>query len=96
MDLNELLYAHQLAVMKANAPQASLEDREGHLEEAGTYSDKIRLMPGSLDISAPVIPGDAESQALNPGDINEYASSRTGNASVLSAWESDGGAIAAP
>jgi hypothetical protein len=96
VDLNELLYAHQLAVMKASAPHASLEDRERYLEEAGTYSGKIQSMPGSLDISGPIIPGDAELQSPNPGDAEECPPSRTGNIAGLSAWESEGGAIAAP
>jgi hypothetical protein len=82
VDLNELLYAHQLAVMNANTAHVSLEGREDHLEEASTYADKIRLMPGSLEVSQPADRPDAASPPNNPA--------------VLSAWESEGGAIASP
>lgn len=94
MDLNELLYAHQLAVMNASAPHTSLEDRESHLEEASEYADKIRKMPSAPDILAGADPGNVVSQSSNSGETNEGTSSRTSrNLAVLSAWESEGGAI---
>jgi hypothetical protein len=96
VDLNELLYAHQLAVMNANAPHASLEGRENNLETASNYADKIRLMPGSLDISRSANPGDAASSSLNSGATDERPASRANKPAVLSAWENEGGAVASP
>lgn len=96
MDLNELLYAHQLAVMNSNSPHASLEDRESSLEKTRDYADKIRRMPGALDISRLANPADAAPQSLNSGATGGRNASRTNNPTVLSVWESEGGAIACP
>ena len=97
MDLNELLYAHQLAMMNADTPHASREGREGHLQEAGDYADKIRMMPGSLDISLSANPGNASLRSLNSTETDQWHSARTScKPAALSAWESEGGAIASP
>lgn len=43
MDLNELLHAHQVEVLKANASEDS-EIREGHFDMIARYADEIRAL----------------------------------------------------
>ncbi|MGY6552549.1 MAG: hypothetical protein ACXIT4_11770 [Erythrobacter sp.] len=97
MDLNELLYAHQLAVINANAPHASLDGRAGHLEEASGYANTVVMMPGSLDIRGTVIWSDAPIQPLNCRDKDQNPLPQTSrSAAALSVWESEGGATGSP
>ena len=54
MDLNELLHAHQVAVMNASA-QNEDDDRDGHFAKVAEYAERVRqlrAMRSPPDVSA--------------------------------------------
>lgn len=51
MDLNALLYAHQIAVMNAAALQGDAALREAYALEALDYARRISQLPGALEIA---------------------------------------------
>lgn len=93
MDLNELLHAHQVAVMKASAAGKNAE-RDGHFEKVALYAEEIRALRdlGRNGNLAAGLPGNQTiiyaSYAGDPVPVVESP--------ALSSWEGEGGAIEDP
>lgn len=51
MDLNYLLFRHQVSLMRANAAQCSCSRRSHHGLAAG-YAARIRVLQGALGVDA--------------------------------------------
>lgn len=93
MDLNELLYAHQIAVISANARHTSTKARQDHVDEAVTYAAMIRSVPGSLDVSGCVLPKTIKRQAGGSAGRQDGLSSRQPDTCPLASWEGEGGTV---
>lgn len=93
MDLNELLHAHQVAVIKANL--AGDDDvRERHATKLASYAERIRKLRGLCSEERVAL--DAESPetilcASYAGDDH----SRSSNV-LIEEWESEGGSLKVP
>ncbi len=93
MDLNELLSAHQLALMRASASGGGAA-REGHFAQVAFYAKSIRKLRASY-----LKPRPPASSALPPTIIyGTYvrASSPNLDTATLECWESEGGALHSP
>lgn len=58
MDLNELLHAHQVAVMKAGASDDT-SGRDNHFAKVAEYADRVRQLRETHQMSTPHKPADA-------------------------------------
>ena len=93
MDLNELLHAHQVEVIKANL--AGDDDvREHHATKLASYAERIRKLRGLC--SEEQVAMDAESPemilcASYAGDGHTMSSK-----ALIEDWESEGGSLRAP
>lgn len=90
MDLNELLHAHQVAVMRASkaGDEAS---RENHFDQVALYAERIRELR-ELRRAADRPPTRAESATIICGT---YAGAPAApvKPAILSFWEGEGGAL---
>lgn len=92
MDLNELLHAHQVSVMKASGSGDDLA-KQGHFDKVALYAKRIRELRHFTSQSA--LPPTAEAgqtivygtYAGDPAPAHESVS--------LTEWENEGGAITA-
>ena len=94
MDLNELLHAHQVEVMRASASndQAGKDD---HFAKVAEYAERVRQlreMRSDLFVTAPAIP---TSETIIYGT---YAGPivQPGAAAAVTSWEGEGGALDPP
>jgi len=94
MDLNELLHAHQVEVMRASASndQAGKDD---HFAKVAEYAERVRQlreMRSDLFVTAPAIP---TSETIIYGT---YAGSaeQLSPAKAIDGWEDEGGALDPP
>lgn len=93
MDLNELLHAHQVEVMRAGA-SGDDQGRQGHFEKVALYAERIRQLRESRQrADPPSLPASREtiiygSYAGDPAPKPAAAS--------LGSWESEGGALDPP
>ena len=93
MDLNELLHAHQVAVMEASS--AGDEATRGtHFDQVALYAERIRALR-DLRRAAERPPTRAESETIVYGTYAGDPASPVGRA-VLSSWEGEGGALDPP
>ena len=90
MDLNELLHAHQVAVMNASA-RGNDEDRDGHFAKVAEYAERVRQLrmmretgdaPAAIDGPPTIIYGTYAGDAGKPSAATPVAS-----------WEDEGGAL---
>lgn len=93
MDLNELLHAHQLEVMKASASPDG-QTRQGHFEKIAIYARRIREL---RQIRTPGASPSAEEtpETIIYGSYAGETAPAVPNA-TLESWESEGGAIYPP
>lgn len=103
MDLNEMLHAHQVAVMKASAAGDD-RGRDDHFAKVAEYAEQIRRMRGVAMTSGPK-PGAPVTLTVpvrpdGPPDIiyGTYASGTSQSSSPAqdNAWENEGGAVIPP
>ena len=93
MDLNELLHAHQVAVMQASA-SGDDDTRQNHFDQVALYAQRIRDLRDFRQQTDP--PAGTERQATIV--YGTYAGDPQPHAQTISinAWESEGGAIDRP
>lgn len=92
MDLNELLHAHQLEVMKASASNDD-SARQGHFVRVALYAERIRQLRESHHK-----PDTGPPRGSRPEKIDGvYAGMPAGRGrDKLDAWENEGGALYPP
>ena len=94
MDLNELLHAHQVAVMQASA-RGDDADRDGHFAKVAEYARRVR----ALRTMDPMI-SDKTIAPEGPPDIiyGTYAgdAGKPSGAEPIASWEDEGGAVRHP
>ena len=90
MDLNELLHAHQVAVMQASA-RGDDADKDGHFAKVAEYAEQVRRLrvmredgekPAAIDGPPAIIYGTYAGDAGKPSAATPEAS-----------WEDEGGAV---
>lgn len=87
MDLNELLHAHQVAVMRANA-SGDEQGRQNHFDKVTLYAKRIRELRKFSSQSA--LP--PKSQAGDTIVYGTYAGDPEPTSRPIDDWESEGGA----
>lgn len=93
MDLNELLCAHQLELMRASA-SGNAATREGHFTRVAFYADRIRKLRASYQKRSPIMRSVLQESLICELYAGDSASDRhTGS---LECWESEGGALYSP
>lgn len=93
MDLNELLCAHQLELMRASA-SGDASTRQGHFARVARYAELIRKLRDSHQKPSPAArPASPEAVIYGTyaGDSAPYPGGDT-----LECWESEGGALHSP
>ena len=94
MDLNELLHAHQVEVMRASASndQAGKDD---HFAKVAEYAERVRQlreMRSDLIVTAPAIPTpETIIYGTYAGPIEQPAAAK-----AVDSWEDEGGALDPP
>mgnify|MGYP000462845453 CR=1 FL=1 len=94
MDLNELLHAHQVEVMRASASndQAGKDD---HFAKVAEYAERVRQlreMRSDLFVTAPAIPtSETIIYGTYAGPIEQPAAAK-----AVDSWEDEGGALDPP
>ncbi len=93
MDLNELLHAHQIAVIRASV-SGDAEGRRSHFDKVALYAEQIRRLRESRRSADPA-PLPASAQTIIYGT---YAgeSAPDPRPAALQAWESEGGSLHPP
>ncbi|MFN4358738.1 hypothetical protein [Sphingopyxis alaskensis] len=89
MDLNELLHAHQLEVMKAGATDDT-SARQGHFARIALYAERIRQLRGlhaKPDATTPRVAQPAIIYGTYAGNAPSPAAHK------LDSWENEGGAL---
>lgn len=95
MDLNALLYAHQLAIMRADAAHDCAPVRARHYAQAMQIAGRIRQMPGSMAMWWSVAAATRPWQRARCASEDLHALPRSCNsAASLAVWEGEGGAAA--
>tara|TARA_B100001057_G_scaffold489237_1_gene575107 strand:+ start:620 stop:1045 length:426 start_codon:yes stop_codon:yes gene_type:complete len=93
MDLNELLFAHQLEVMKASAAEDE-ESRQHHFDKVSGYAEAIKQLRALPKTGSPTgFPVSRETlsygtYAGSPDPIPRVA--------TLDRWEDEGGSVSSP
>ncbi|MFA6218150.1 MAG: hypothetical protein WC692_00030 [Erythrobacter sp.] len=93
MDLNELLHAHQVAVMKACAVGDG-DTRQGHFDKVAEYAERIgQLRAMRRNTGPPPLPNALESviYASYAGDTLPRPAAK-----AIASWEGEGGALNPP
>ena len=94
MDLNELLHAHQVAVMQASA-RGDDADRDGHFAKVAEYARRVRALrdmdPAIGDETIPPAGPPAVIYGTYAGDAGKPSS-----AEPIESWEDEGGAVRHP
>lgn len=89
MDLNELLHAHQVQVMKA-AESGDVTVRQSHFDKVALYAERIRGLRDIFDPRNPAsLPG--RETIMFGTDAGEPPANPLGGA--VNRWESEGGAL---
>lgn len=92
MDLNELLHAHQVAVMEASAAGDDVA-RQGHFEKVALYAQRVRELRQFNEQSAlpsAAVAGETIIYGTYAGDP-----APTPAVGPVNAWENEGGAVEA-
>ena len=90
MDLNELLHAHQVAVMNASA-RGNDDDRDGHFALVAEYAERVRLLRVMREAAEPP-PALSEPPAIIYGTYAGDAG-KPSAATPVASWEDEGGAV---
>lgn len=93
MDLNELLHAHQVAVMQASASGDDVT-RQSHFDKVALYARRIRELRDFRQRADPPTGSDRQATiiyATYAGDPQSHAQTMS-----ISVWESEGGAVDQP
>jgi hypothetical protein len=93
MDMNELLRAHQIALMQAGAVNDG-PSRLGHLERVARYAERIRLHRYQWQKEMPFVPVSLVRAMVSGGRKSMRTVLRSRNSSTaIDSWESEGGAV---
>ena len=93
MDLNELLHAHQIEVMRASASSDD-EGRRGHFDKVALYAEQIRSLRDFRRSAHPApmaAPGETIVYRTYAGNDAPYL-----QPAVVDAWEEEGGSLDRP
>ena len=93
MDLNELLHAHQIEVMKASA-SGDERSRQNHFDKVALYAEQIRRLRNSHRI-ADLLPLRRSHEAIVEGTRADHTGPKP-TAPSLESWEDEGGALYPP
>lgn len=94
MDLNALLHAHQIEVMKASAIGDDA-GRQNHFHKVALYAEKIQELRDSLGTRNPISDHALPDRVIYGIDASNIAQEPGGGA-PLASWEGEGGAVASP
>ena len=94
MDLNELLHAHQVSVMRASTAGDD-QGRDGHFSKVTEYAERIRqLRVMRQDSEAPA--RIAEPETIIYGTYAGAATGQPGAGTAVNSWEGEGGTLDPP
>ena len=93
MDLNELLHAHQVEVMRASAAGDD-EKRQLHFGEVANYAAQIQALRTSRKGYAPSLHRAA--RKIDVHEMNSQHPAPNASTTSLSVWESEGGSMDPP
>lgn len=96
MDLNELLHAHQVAVMQASA-SGDEDGRDGHFAKVAEYARRVRALremrmePAPVAMPAAMPKPETIIYGTYAGPIEQPAAAK-----AVDSWEDEGGALDPP
>ncbi len=93
MDLNELLGAHQLELMKASA-SCDASTREGHFTRVAFYANRIQKLRDSYHMRSPIMRPVLQETLICELYAGDSASDR--QTDTLECWKSEGEALYSP